>query len=80
MKCFGVVIRLGDSDGLDKLLFELASESRLGILDTLQSRSLRMQEVARTLDLASTDAFRQLQRLSDALLISKQPDGSYTIT
>ncbi len=39
-----------------------------------------MQELARTLDLTATDAFRQLQRLSDARLIQKQPDSAYAIT
>ena len=39
-----------------------------------------MQEVARKLDLSATDAFRQLQRLSEALLIERQTDSSYTIT
>jgi predicted transcriptional regulator len=71
---------LGDTEGLDKLLFELASESRLGILRELSAKNLKMQEVARQLDLTATDAFRQLQRLSDAMLIRKQPDGSYTTT
>lgn len=71
---------MGDAEGLDKLLFELASESRLGILRELQTTNLKMQEVARRLDLSATDAFRQLQRLNEALLIQRQPDGSYTIT
>jgi DNA-binding MarR family transcriptional regulator len=69
-----------ETDGLDKLLFELASESRLGILRELQTKNLKMQEVARQLDLTATDAFRQLQRLSEASLIQRQPDGAYTIT
>lgn len=67
-------------DGLDKLFFELASESRLGILLELQAKDLKMQEVARKVNLTHTEAFRQLQRLSEALLIQKQPDGSYSIT
>ena len=71
---------MGDADGLDKLLFELASESRLGILRELQAKNLKMQEAARRLDLTATDAFRQLQRLSEASLIRRQPDGSYSIT
>ena len=71
---------VGDADGLDKLLFELASESRLGILRELQAKNLKMQEAARRLDLTATDAFRQLQRLSEASLIRRQPDGSYSIT
>ncbi len=67
-------------EGLDRLFFELSSESRLGILRELGDKGLKMQEVARRLDLTTTDAFRQMQRLGEALLIKKQPDGSYTIT
>lgn len=67
-------------EGPDRLFFELSSESRLGILHELEAKSLKMQEVARRLDLTTTDAFRQIQRLSEASLIRKQPDGSYTIT
>ena len=66
--------------GIDKLFFELASESRLGILFELQKKSLKMQEVAQKLSLTHTEVFRQLQRLSEALLIQKQLDGSYAIT
>ena len=68
------------NEGLDRLFFELASESRLGILRELQTKSQRMQEIARKLELTDTEAFRQLQRLNEALLIQKQPDGTYTIT
>jgi predicted transcriptional regulator len=39
-----------------------------------------MQEIARKLDLTDTETCRQLQRLSDAQLIQKQSDGTYTIT
>ena len=67
-------------EGLDKLFFELASESRLGILRELGAKNLRMQEVARRLDLTDTETCRQLQRLSDARLIQKQPDGNYGLT
>ncbi|HLN89993.1 MAG TPA: hypothetical protein VK253_08000 [Candidatus Binatia bacterium] len=65
---------------LVKLFFELASESRLGILWELEAKNLRMQEVARKLDLTDTETCRQLQRLSDARLIQKQPDGTYRLT
>jgi predicted transcriptional regulator len=71
---------MGEADGLDKLFFELASESRLGILRELSTKNLKMQEAARARDLTATDAFRQLQRLSEAMLIRKQPDGAYAIT
>ncbi len=46
----------------------------------LQAKSLKMQEIGQTLSLTHTEVFRQLQRLSEALLIQKRLDGSYTIT
>ena len=67
-------------EGLDRLFFELASESRLGILYSLQTRELRMQEIARKLNMTDTEASRQLLRLSEASLIRKQPDGTYSVT
>jgi len=69
-----------NNEELSKLFFELANESRLSILQKLQHKGLRMQEVARSLGLGNTETSRQLQRLSEALLIEKQPDGAYTIT
>lgn len=73
-------LKMGYTQGLDKLFFELASESRLGILRELQARDLKMQEIARRLDLTDTEASRQLQRLSDALLVQKQSNGAYACT
>jgi len=68
------------SMGLEKLFFELASESRLGILTELQKHDAKMPEIARKLDLTNTETFRQLQRLNEALLIEKRLDGSYGIS
>ncbi len=67
-------------DELSKLFFELSSESRLGILREVRVKPLRMQEVARKLDLTDTEAIRQLRRLSEAFMISRQPDGKYSLT
>jgi len=67
-------------EALEKLLFELASESRLGILYALQEEDLRMLEIARKLELTDTETSRQLQRLSTARLIQKQPNGQYGLT
>ena len=53
---------------LAKLFFELASDSRLSILFELRNEALKMQDVARRLDVTATEAFRQLERLSAALL------------
>jgi len=69
-----------ETDGVEALLFELASESRLGILHKLQNENLKMQEVARRLGVTATEAFRQLERLSSASLVQKQPDGTFAIT
>ncbi|HLN88742.1 MAG TPA: hypothetical protein VK253_01630 [Candidatus Binatia bacterium] len=71
---------MSEKEGIDKLFFELASESRLGILRQLQTKDLKMQEVARKLDLTDTESCRQLQRLSDAKLIEKRLDGKYSLT
>ncbi len=69
-----------NDEGVEKLLFELASESRLSILRELQKERLKMQEIARRLDVTATEAFRQLERLSASLLVQRQPDGTFAIT
>ena len=76
----GIEIKMEHLQGLDKLFFELASESRLSILFELQMGSLRMQEIARRLKITDTETSRQLLRLSEASLIQKQPDGTYSVT
>jgi predicted transcriptional regulator len=65
--------------GVEKLFFELASESRLSILRELQAKNLKMQEIARRLDVTATEAFRQLERLSSALFVQRQPDGTFAL-
>jgi len=69
-----------NADRLDRLFYELSSESRLDILQVLQTESLKMQEIARQLDLTGTEAFRQLERLTAAILVQRQPDGAYALT
>ena len=65
--------------GIEKLFFELASESRLSILRELQKENLKMQEIARRIDVTATEAFRQLERLSAALLVKRQSDGTFAL-
>ena len=65
---------------MEKLFFDFASESRLGIIRELNKQSLRMNELARKLDLTATEAARQLQRLTEAHIVQKLPDGTYAIT
>lgn len=66
--------------GIESLFFELASESRLGILRELNMKNWKMNDLARKLDLTTTETFRQLQRLNEALLVQKQVGGAYAIT
>jgi predicted transcriptional regulator len=65
---------------LDLLFFELASESRLDILRELCGSNLKMQDLARKLDLTATEASRQLQRMSKSKLIERLPNGKYKTT
>jgi len=69
-----------NESGVERLFFDLSSESRLGILRKLQKTNLKMQEVTKALDLTTTETFRQLQRLSESKLIQKQSDGKYNLT
>ena len=67
-------------DGIANLFFSLASESRLDVLHALSVDKLRMNELARKIDITPTEASRQIQRLQDEQVIQKQPDGEYTLT
>src|SRR4030067_3621164 len=69
-----------NEEGIVRLFFELASENRLGILCKLNAKNWKMKEIARKLDLTTTETFRQMQRLSEALLVQKHPEGTYAIT
>ncbi|NHJ15081.1 MAG: DUF1724 domain-containing protein [Candidatus Thorarchaeota archaeon] len=65
---------------ISKVLFELASNRRASILFELEKHGLKMKQIAKSLDMNVTEAFRHLQRLSDAKLVEKKVDGTYAIT
>ncbi len=70
-----------DEEGdISKILFELASSRRASILFEVERQSLKMQQIAKSLDMNVTEVFRHLQRLSDARLVEKQVNGKYAIT
>ena len=69
-----------EKDGVAKLFLDFASESRLSMLHELEIRNLKTQEIANLGNLSATEAVRQLQRLTEALLIQRRTDGSYAIT
>jgi len=65
---------------ISKVLFELASKRRASILFEVERKDLKMQQIAKSLDMTVTETFRHLQRLSEAKLVEKKVDGSYAIT
>ncbi len=67
-------------EGIEKLFFDLASESRIGIIRELKEQNLKNNELGGKLDLTATEAFRQLQHLTEARLVQRLPDGTYGIT
>ncbi|TFG27661.1 DUF1724 domain-containing protein [Candidatus Thorarchaeota archaeon] len=69
----------GDEE-ISKVLFELASNRRASILFEVERKNLKMQQIAKSLDMNVTETFRHLQRLNDAKLVEKQVDGTYATT
>lgn len=69
-----------ETEGIEKLFFELANEDRLKIIRELSQKNRKMNETARKLNLSTTENFRQFQRLSEAKIIQKLSDGEYTLT
>jgi predicted transcriptional regulator len=59
---------------------ELASEQRLEILSRLYDQNLKVSTVAKELDATVPEVFRNFERLGKAGLISKESDGSYSIS
>jgi len=65
---------------VSELLFELASDERVAMLTEMESRPLRQSDVARKLSLTVQEASRQLERLTDARLVSKDSESRYSVT
>ncbi|MEA1907319.1 MAG: hypothetical protein U9N12_10325 [Euryarchaeota archaeon] len=65
---------------LSKLLFELSGSTRLEILHALETAPMIFTKVADQMDITSSEASRQIERLSGMHLIEKLSDGSYAIT
>ncbi len=69
-----------DEDRVSDLFFQLSNADRRRIVQELQKENLKLNEVAKRLDITATEAFRQLQRLTDAGFLEKVPDGKYRST
>lgn len=69
-----------DEDRLSDLHFLLSNADRRRIIEELQDRHLKLNEVAKKLEITPTEAFRQLQKLTEAGLLEKLIDGRYRST
>ena len=67
-------------ESLHNLLFELAGEDRLNILLELKDKPLRLSNLSKNLDFTVQETSRNISRLSEAKLITKQPDGRFRLT
>jgi predicted transcriptional regulator len=61
------------------LFFELSNEDRLSIILKLMEEPLKLTHIAKELDLTVQESSRQLSRLMDIDLVTKDPDGSYVV-
>ena len=59
---------------------ELASEQRLAILSKIQDGPVKISVIAKELEATVPEVYRNFERLVKADLISKNPDGTYSIT
>jgi predicted transcriptional regulator len=80
VNCLTSVRKNGEPRKNRRAVFELASESRMSILRELDTKSLKMHDLGRKLDLTTTETFRQLQRLSKTSFVTKNVDGTYSLT
>ncbi len=64
----------------NELFFQLSSTDRRRILKELLQEDLKLHEVAQRLEMTATETLRQLQRLTEAGLLEKMPDGKYRLT
>ena len=63
-----------------ELHFQLASSDRKQILSELLKEDLHVSEMAKRLGMTDTETIRQLQRMMEARLLEKLPDGKYRLT
>jgi len=68
------------SEAVARLLFEIASLERLGILEAVGERPRKHAELARRLGITGSEMSRHLNRLVAAGLVRKTADGEYAAT
>jgi predicted transcriptional regulator len=69
-----------DMEHLCDLYFELSNEDRLEILQKLREDAMNVTGLARELSITTQECSRHLARLSEAKLVERGPDGSYSLS
>ena len=64
---------------LCSLFFELSNEDRLSIILKLMDKPMKLTHIAKELDLTVQECSRQLSRLTDIDLVTKDPDGFFVL-
>lgn len=64
----------------EKTFFELASEQRLAIIFRLNAKKAKISQLAKDLDITMQEAHRNVNRLQQAGLIEKNPEGIFSLT
>ena len=62
------------------LYFELSNEDRLEILRKLREDAMNVTGIARELDITTQECSRHLARLSEAMLVERNSEGSYSLS
>jgi predicted transcriptional regulator len=62
------------------LLFELSNEDRLNILKVLEIEDMRLSHVSKKLDFTVQETSRNMSRLSEKGLVTREPEGTFKIT
>ena len=62
------------------LLFELSNDDRMKILENLHNEKLNLSHLAKMQNITITEASRHIQRLVEAQIIEKGPEGRYQLT
>ncbi|HEX2014725.1 MAG TPA: transcriptional regulator [Nitrososphaera sp.] len=68
------------NEGVGSLFFELAGDLRLSMLEKLSQRGYRLSQLASELDATMQEAHRNVTRLIDSGLVSKQKEGDLVLT
>ena len=71
---------MNKGSSITDLFLEVASELRYTILKKLDEKGQKQSQVAKDLDMTLPESHRQFERLAKTHLISKTPDGLYSVT